>query len=81
MLKISKRSKHPKATDGPRVGAFLTRNGVEIRVIDAGETPALKAATVVANDDARSSVVAAAQAVAARIARHARKDVRVEILV
>jgi hypothetical protein len=79
MRKIGQRSLAPRETTGPRVGAFVTRDGVTVRVLDAGERPSLPGATVLASDGTREAIVAAAQMVAARVLAHARQPIPVTV--
>ena len=81
MRRTSKRSKAPRAVNGPRVGAFVSSNGaVTVRKIEAGERATLPAATVLATGEGKAAVAAAAAIVAARIPAHATRPVSVTVL-
>ena len=80
MIKVNRRSKAARRTEGPSLGAFLTRTGITVRVIEDGERPTLPGATVRATGDAREAVSLAAEMVAERIKAYARKPIVITIL-
>lgn len=81
MHKINGRSKAPRETTGPRVGAIVTRDGVTVRTLAPGERPTLPGATIAADDETADAIRRAAQAVAARVQAHAKVAVPVKIMV
>jgi hypothetical protein len=81
MHKIGQRSRAPRETTGPRVGAVVTREGVTVRVLGPTERTPLNAATVLASDETVDAIRRAATAVADRIRAHARQPINVTVAV
>jgi hypothetical protein len=75
MHKPNKRSKAPRETTGPRVGAIVTRDGVTVRTLGAGERETLPRATVLADDGSADAIRRAAMVVAERVLAHARQPI------
>lgn len=81
MRKVSKRFRGERAVEGPMIGAFLSADGLTVRVIANGERPTLPRATVKATDDSRAALIAAARIVASRIVAAATREVDIAVLV
>ena len=81
MVKVTRRSKEPRKTEGPTVAAFGERDGtLTIRVLGEKERAPRSRFVVKAAGEGRAEISAAVAEVAKRIKVHATRPVVVTVL-